>query len=108
MNQIKSKGGRGYKAPYKSKTMRIPIPLENAIDRFCDEYRLNPEKFTEPEELILKAFHNKEPKPAMDVDEALVKVRAILRQRKSAKQSIKKLLHLLFADDNAKEKIDNF
>lgn len=36
---VKPVGGRGKKAPYKTKTIRIPVELEDQINALIDEYR---------------------------------------------------------------------
>lgn len=35
----KPKGGRGQKAPYETKLMRVPIPLEKQINQLVELYR---------------------------------------------------------------------
>ncbi|AFY85501.1 hypothetical protein [Oscillatoria acuminata] len=35
----KPKGGRGKKAPYETKQMRVPVPLESQVMQLCDRYR---------------------------------------------------------------------
>lgn len=36
---LKPKGGRGKQAPYKTKTMRIPLPLVDQIQDLINDYR---------------------------------------------------------------------
>jgi len=35
----KPKGGRGQKAPYETKLMRVPVPLEDQINKLAEMYR---------------------------------------------------------------------
>ena len=36
---IKPKGGRGKQAPYKTKIMRVPLPLVDQFEKQIDEFR---------------------------------------------------------------------
>ena len=36
---MKPKGGRGKKAPYQTKQMRVPVPVELQVMQLCDRYR---------------------------------------------------------------------
>ena len=35
----KPKGGRGHKAPYETKLMRVPEPIASQIENLCQQYR---------------------------------------------------------------------
>ncbi len=47
---VKPKGGRGKKAPYQTKQMRVPVPLELQVMELCDRYREFVESGGNPEE----------------------------------------------------------
>ncbi|MCT7976065.1 hypothetical protein [Laspinema olomoucense] len=36
---MKPKGGRGKIAPYKTKLMRVPVPVELQVMQLCNRYR---------------------------------------------------------------------
>ena len=89
----KPKGGRGKVAPYESTHVRVPVPIKPKVDKLVDEYRdliLNgnqPErdKFNCPDAMTLTT-----------VGEAKELAKDILKQKKSAKVSLEKLLTALY------------
>ena len=38
INGSKPKGGRGKKAPYTAKLMRVPVPIANQVNRLIERY----------------------------------------------------------------------
>jgi len=101
---LENKGGRGIKAKYPTKTMRVPEILEklmlkltidiyNGIDIETLESRLNldidKDSSKKQVSLILPS-----------TDNLIRKANDILRQKKSAKQSMQKLLQVLYSDDS--------
>jgi hypothetical protein len=36
---MKPKGGRGKKAPYQTKQMRVPVPVESQVEELSARYR---------------------------------------------------------------------
>ncbi|MCT7969747.1 hypothetical protein NG799_25880 [Laspinema sp. D1] len=47
---MKPKGGRGKIAPYQTKLMRVPVPVESQVMQLCDRYREFIEAGGNPEE----------------------------------------------------------
>ena len=45
----KPKGGRGQRAPYQTKLMRIPVPLEQQIGELVERYQKYLDSSTEPD-----------------------------------------------------------
>lgn len=93
-------GGRGKKAPYETTHCRVPIPVKHIVDKVCDRYRERLEdKLIQPfvndtEEVYLVSTQLNS--QLCNLDEALGIARNILRQKKSAKLSIEKLLTALY------------
>ena len=84
----KHKGGRGVKAPYSSKVLRIPEPILEDVDRLLDN-------FYSGEDNPLKNY-------SLDSTEATNQAKEILEQNKISKRSTKvcleKLLQVIYAD----------
>lgn len=80
------KGGRGIKAPYTTKTLRIPSPLVPHVRR------------------LIEAFHgvdsDDEIQELPELDRALAEAGRILKSRKSAKWSMTQLLKRLYKTEN--------
>lgn len=89
------KGGRGLKAPYETCVMRIPVDLQPYVEEFVEEYRELKLNGIDPVDLDKKFGSTK---CQLGYGEARVKVEEILKQKKSAKESIKKLLQVLYPD----------
>lgn len=89
----KPRGGRGVRAPYESTHVRVPIPLKPKVDKMVDEYRAlilegkvpEREKYNCPDAMTLTTL-----------GEATAICREILKQKKSAKASLEKLLTALY------------
>ena len=82
-------GGRGKTAPYKTIGVRIPEPIKSQVQQLCQDYRD-------------EVFGEATPKPStqpISLDEALENARQILKQRKSAKVSMQKLLTSIYKTD---------
>lgn len=73
-----SKGGRGKKAPYKTTHVRVPEPIKAEVERMAAQYRAG-ELNTMPA-----------------LDDAIQTAQSILRQKKSARASMEKLLTSLY------------
>jgi hypothetical protein len=86
----KHKGGRGVKAPYTSRTVRVPDPVRELVDK------------------VITGFYNEsvetEDKQILEVDEAIIKARQILVQNKVSKRSnqycMEKLLQVIYSDSS--------
>ena len=93
----KPKGGRGIKAPYQTTVLRVPVPLIDKFEKHIDEFR----------ELALQGITNdNEPRQAVNKFdnqpltqlEAIEQAQKIIKQRKSAKLSLNKLLQVIYND----------
>jgi hypothetical protein len=80
------KGGRGLRAPYETKTVRVPIPCLDAIDKVVATFHQNGSTEIDNDFLTY--------------DEAILEAAKILNskgnQTKSAKQSVEKLLQVIY------------
>lgn len=81
-----NKGGRGKKADYETKVIRVPLPIVDEVETLIQCFR---------DDLLDKPFSD-----ARSLDEAIVIASNILKSKKSAKESIKKLLQVLYQVDN--------
>lgn len=79
------KGGRGKKAPYETTTIRVPVPLLKTIEEQVDQYR----EFVVNGTVTATAS-------MMSYEDAVAHSKEILKQKKSARQSIEKLLQVLY------------
>lgn len=80
-----NKGGRGKKADYESKVVRIPSPIVQEV------------------ETLIECFHNgipsKDSSDSKSLSEAVMIASNILKSKKSAKESLRKLLQVLYEVD---------
>lgn len=79
------KGGRGKRAPYDTCTVRIPAAIRDEVDSLAERYRAS---VLEGSEFIASG--------STSLSDALVEARKILAQKRSAKQSIIKLLQVIY------------
>ena len=86
----KHKGGRGVKAPYTSRTVRVPDPIREQVDRVIESFY---------SEAVETGDNN-----ILETDEAIVKARQILVQNKTSKRStqycLEKLLQVIYSDSS--------
>lgn len=91
-------GGRGKKAPYKTVVIRVPESLASDFKKEIDFYHtLVSEGLIQPEansQDLLKS-HGKTDVNCM---EAIMEARQILKSKKSARQSLLKLLQVMYGD----------
>lgn len=81
-----NKGGRGKKADYETKVIRVPLPIVSEVETLIECFR---------NDLLDKPFSD-----SRSLDEAIAIANHILKSKKSAKESIKKLLQVLYQVDN--------
>jgi hypothetical protein len=81
------KGGRGKKAPYSTKVVRIPEPILDKVDKLVTSFYSveTPLEYT-----------------SVNLQEAIEKAREILLSKKSAKISLEKLLQVLYNNKSIK------
>lgn len=92
----KPKGGRGHRAPYDSTHVRVPVPVKPKVDRLIEDFRrlvLDGEK---PEREI---YNCPDSMTLTSLGEAIAIAHDILKQKKSAKVSIEKLLTALYGGE---------
>ena len=87
-------GGRGKKAPYETEVIRVPVPIIPQVEKIIEEYRL---LAIEGEVSEFK----KHPQVAASVttvsySEAVQQARQIVKSKKSAADSLAKLLQVLY------------
>jgi len=102
----KPKGGRGKRADYESTHVRIPDPLKERVERLkelffsgeLDEYE---QKITTALQLLDSSQSESFDIPAksLTLDEALEQARKVLKLKRSARESILKLLTALYGVD---------
>lgn len=89
-------GGRGNKAPYETTHIRVPLPLKEIIQELVDNYKSTNHVPDNINQLI-------QPESSDDrmiaVDDAISLAHAILKQKKSAKLSLQKLLTAIYNVD---------
>lgn len=88
----KHKGGRGVKAPYTSRTVRVPDPIREQVIRVIDSF------YSEDVETVNNNI--------LQVDKAIVKAKQILVSNKISKRStqncLEKLLQVIYSDSSIK------
>ena len=78
-------GGRGIKAPYETTHVRVPVPIKPNVERFIEDFKNGVDNLTE--------------NPLTDIENALITAQTILKQKKSAKVSLEKLLTAIYSID---------
>jgi hypothetical protein len=78
-------GGRGIKAPYETTHVRVPVPIKPNVERFIEDFKNGVDNLTE--------------NPLTDIENALITAQTILKQKKSAKVSLEKLLTAIYNID---------
>lgn len=85
-------GGRGLKAPYDTAIVRVPCELLPHVNKVIADFRL---KVISSEVAKTDLYYsNKEVRESMEL------ARDILKQKKGSKQSLQKLLQLLYNTDD--------
>jgi hypothetical protein len=99
-------GGRGIKAPYKTKTLRVPEPLYEYFYGLVEVYKgkMLEDQSQDPRKVADRVIGSSEvsEKPTKIVEEA----KKIVKQRKSAKKSITKLLQVIMDPDFSESDLD--
>lgn len=82
MNMSAPKGGRGNKAPYETTHVRVPVPIKAEIEKLINDYK--------------EGISTDSSETLITPTEAIELARNILRQKKSAKVSMEKLLTSIY------------
>jgi len=75
-------GGRGNKAPYETTHVRVPVPIKHKVEQLIEEFRTGK-----------KQQHRN---PLTSLEDAVETARELLRQKKSARVSMEKLLTAIY------------
>lgn len=89
------KGGRGHVVPYETTHLRVPVPIKHKIQRQIDDYKA---LVLGGDPVELEEGKDKLPNTASltTFNEAIAISRDILKSKKSARESIAKLLTALY------------
>jgi hypothetical protein len=105
----KARGGKGKKAPYESTHIRIPAPIKGRVEDIKDLYfsgNLDEYYQTIAENQRLADEYkslSSDLKSLPSLDEAKDLVKQLLKQRKSAKETLAKFLSSLYSIDISKD-----
>lgn len=86
-------GGRGIKAPYETTHMRIPIPLKEQIEVIVEDYK---EQVTKNINLLTSYQISSNSNPLTSLEDAKQIAKKLVKSKKSASQSLAKLLSELY------------
>ena len=109
----KNVGGRGKKSPYESTHVRVPVPIKDRVDELKELY-IN--GALEHYDQLLKDDHHKarlyeklltgfeekvnlSQNPLPSLDDALSQAKSLLKQKKSARETLAKLLTGLYGEN---------
>ena len=80
------KGGRGHKAPYQTKQMRVTVPVQDKVREIVKQFHRE-----------LEGEETQDLKSSIkELDEAIDLAKSITRQKKSARISMAKLLSRIY------------
>jgi hypothetical protein len=94
-------GGRGKKAPYETRLIRVPIPIVPKVEQIVDDYRnlvINGEQSEFEKYPNLAACVT-----PVSYSEALQRAKEIVKTKRSAAESLAKLLQVLYGGTVSKE-----
>lgn len=82
LQMSKPLGGRGKKVPYSSETVRVPNPIRNQVNK-----------------LVTSFYEGNQASLLPDLNDAIEQANSILKQKKSARESLSKFLSVLYKTD---------
>lgn len=85
-------GGRGIKAPYESTHMRVPLPLKEQFEAIIEDYRTSVMQDIN----LLTGYSIHDNNPLTGLEDAKNEARKLIRAKKSASQSLSKLLSAIY------------
>ncbi len=100
--QQKPKGGRGHKAPYKTKTVRVPEPILYQIETLCDTFRQASLEGTWDSVEQKDLLSTTTPLDRLTKEQAIEEAKAILKRKRSARVSLEMFLRVLYGDKEIK------
>jgi len=103
---IDNKGGRGVKAKFPTKTMRIPEILEQELIKLIKKLYEDTNEINAPQKLVSHTAKTKVDVPVRNIitdkQELIDIAKKILASKRSAKLSLEKLLQVITNDNNIK------
>lgn len=98
-----TKGGRGRQAPYTSTHVRVPDPLKSEVEQLIWKWRelIESGEFS-PTEAVSEVM-NVSDNCQISIDDAINQARKIVSQKKSATESLAKLLTSIYGVEVSKE-----
>jgi hypothetical protein len=100
-------GGRGKKAPYNTVVMRIPEPLVEKVEKLVDWYRIAALEGIVTQDDLRRIEPWKSEYSCLGKSVAILKAKEILKRKQSAKQSLLKLLQVLYDSEISEKDIAN-
>lgn len=94
----KPKGGRGLKAPYRTVVIRVPEPIASKVELLCETYRTMSLAGEVTQDDLLKFDSFGTSYSSLPKVIAIEEVNKLLRSKKSKRDTILKLLQLLYPD----------
>jgi hypothetical protein len=94
-------GGRGKKAPYSTTILRVPDPLVEQFQKDIDSYREAIINGTIDEQIPVTSIKRNSPL-TINKEDIIKFAQGILKQKKSARVSLTKLLQVLYDDYSIK------
>lgn len=85
-------GGRGVKAPYESTHMRVPLPLKEQFEAIIEDYRNSVMQDIN----LLTSYDVCGNNSLTGLEDAKKEARKLVRAKKSASQSLSKLLSAIY------------
>jgi hypothetical protein len=89
-------GGRGKKAPYQTRVLRIPEPIADAVQRLVDRYRDKAMADSISTNVQIQYEIPELRYSKLNYLEATQEMEKILKKKKGAKLSMQKLLQVLY------------
>ncbi len=97
-----TQGGRGHKAPYQTKNARVPVPMATQVSEIVNKYH---EFVANGGDAENPPYFVSENKPVhsfskiVELDVAVDLAKEILKNKKSSKLSLQKLLKAIYGKD---------
>jgi hypothetical protein len=94
-------GGRGKKAPYETQIIRVPVPIVPKVQQIVDDYRnlvINDEDSESEKYPNLVACVT-----PVSYSQALLRAKEIVKTKRSASESLAKLLQVLYGGTVSKD-----
>lgn len=104
-------GGRGKKAPYESTHVRVPLPIKDRVEQIKEMYITGSlehyDEILARDARLAREYENlltgstkevdSSQNPLPSLENALTEAKRLLKQKKSAKETVTKLLTALYA-----------